>query len=127
MAANLGKGDVEIRNSSRMHMSIPMHYHIQMDEKSNGTWTGRGVLRNLSQDGAYFTCEEQLELALENIGNFIISTISPATDLPVGSDIVFKGQVKRIEPSPGGSPGYGVAVQLLSPLEIVPRNQSPGR
>jgi hypothetical protein len=126
MTSNLGEIDMEPQHSSRMHMSIPMRYRIQMPDPSKGPWIGQGVLKNLSQNGAYFTCEDHLELDLEHIGNFTISTISPSPDLPVNSDIVFQGLVKSIEPSPGGSPGYGVAVQLLSPLEIVPRNQSPG-
>jgi hypothetical protein len=112
---------MEIRQSQRMHMSIPIRYRIQMPESSEGPWTGQGVLKNLSQGGAYFTCEDHLQLDLEIIGYFTISTISPSTDLSINSDIVFKGLVKRIEPSPEGSNGFGVAVQLLSPLEIVPR------
>lgn len=117
---------MEIRQFPRMHMSIPINYLIQMEESSQGPWIGPGVLKNLSQSGAYFLCEDHLELGMDNIGNFTISTTSASSDLPVNSYIVFKGLVKRIEPSPGGSNGFGVAVQLLSPIEIVPKNQSPG-
>jgi hypothetical protein len=38
---------------------------------------------------------------------------------------VFKGLVKRIEPPSEKSASFGVAVQLLSPIKVVLKDQNP--
>jgi hypothetical protein len=116
---------MEIRQFSRLNMPIPMNYRIHITEPSEGLWIGQGVLKNLSQGGAFFTCEDPLPLVKGNSGTFTISIISPSPDFPVSSHIVFKGLVKRIEPPTEGVTGFGVAVQLLSPMELVPKDQVP--
>jgi hypothetical protein len=116
---------MENRQFSRMYMSIPMNYRIHIPEPSEVLWIGQGVLQNLSQSGAFFTCEDPLPLVKGNGGTFTISIISPSPDFSVSSHIVFKGLVKRIEPPTKGDTGFGVAVQLLSPMELVPQDQVP--
>jgi len=116
---------MEDRQFSRMHMPIPINYRIHLSETSEGLWMGQGVLKNLSQGGAFFTSEDPLPLVMGNSGTFTISIISPSPDLPVGYHIMFKGLVKRIGPPTEGATGFGVAVQLLSAIELLPKDQVP--
>jgi len=116
---------MENRQFSRMNMSIPINYRIHISEPSERLWIGQGVLKNLSQGGAFFTCEDPLPLVMGNSGIFTIDIISLSPDFPVSSLIVFKGLVKRIEPPTEGATGFGVAVQLLSPVELLPKDQVP--
>jgi hypothetical protein len=116
---------MEDRQFSRMNMPIPMNYRIHISETSEGLWIGQGVLKNLSKGGAFFTCEDPLALAMGNSGTFTISIISLSPDFPVRYHIVFKGLVKRIEPPTEAATGFGVAVQLLSPMALLPKDQVP--
>ncbi len=110
-----------IRRFSRMNMPILINYRIHISEPSEEVWISQGVLKNLSQGGAFFTCEYPPPLAEGNTGTFIISILSPSPDVPVGSQIVFQGMLKRIEAPAEGAAGFGVAVQFLSPVELVPK------
>jgi hypothetical protein len=106
-------------------MPIPMRYRIHISEPSEGLWIGQGVLKNISVGGAYFTCEDNVQLEMGHSGTFTISNISASSAFPVNADIVFKGLVKRVEPSPEKSAGFGVAVQFLLPIEVVTKDQNP--
>jgi len=116
---------MESRQFPRMHMPIPMRYRIHISEPSEGLWIGQGVLKNISAGGAYFTCEDNVQLDMGHSGTFTISNISASPAFPVNSAIVFKGLVKRIEPPTEKSASFGVAVQFLSPIEVVPKDQNP--
>ena len=116
---------MEMRQFPRMHMPIPMRYRIHISEPSEGLWIGQGVLKNIGGGGAYFTCEDDVQLDIGHSGTFTISIISVSHPFPVNSDLVFKGLVKRIEPPTEKSASFEVAVQLLSPIEVVPKDQNP--
>jgi len=116
---------MEMRQFPRMQMPIPMRYRIHISEPSEGLWIGQGVLKNISEEGAYFTCEDDLQLDMGHSGTFTFSIISASPAFPVNSDIVVKGLVKRIEPPTEKSASFEVAVQLLSPIEVVPKDQNP--
>jgi hypothetical protein len=115
----------EMRQFLRMHMPVTMRYRIHISEPLERLWVGHGVMKNISDGGAYFTCEDDLQLDMGHSGIFTISIISSLPDFPVNSDIVFKGLVKRIEAPSDKSASFGVAVQILATLEIVPRDQDP--
>jgi acetoin utilization protein AcuB len=115
----------EMRQFLRMHMPLTMRYHIHISEPSERLWGGQGVMKNISDGGAYFTCEDDLQLDVGYSGIFTISIISSLPDFPVNSDIVFKGLVKRLEPPTAKSASFGVAVQFLPPMAIVPKDLNP--
>ncbi|MCX5890337.1 MAG: PilZ domain-containing protein [Deltaproteobacteria bacterium] len=116
---------MEKRQSLRMNLPVPMKYRLHISEPSEKVRIGEGVLKNLSQGGVFFTCEDPLSFAIGNTGIFTIIIISPSLDSPESSHIVFTGLVKRIELPTEGATGFGVAVQLLSPLEVVAKDLPP--
>lgn len=106
---------MEKRGSSRMNLPVPMKFRLHISEPSEEVRIGEGVLKNISRGGVYFTCEDPLSLAIGNSGTFTFFIL----DSQQRCHMVFKGVVHRIVLPIEGDTGFGVAVQLMSPLEIV--------
>jgi hypothetical protein len=108
---------MERRQYPRIHMPLPMEYQIRNPE-SGETVSGQGVLKNFSSDGAYFTSGDRLPLEVGQVRDFTLRLIPAVPHLPKAPPIKFKGQVIRLEPQQGDPADFGVAVKLLSRLEI---------
>jgi hypothetical protein len=99
-------------------MPLEMEYLIHFPE-SGETLSGKGVLKNLGPNGAYFTCVGQTKLEAGQVSNFTLS-LSPAGPSAKTSQVRFRGLVLRLEPVAEEPGQVGVAVRFMSPLETSP-------
>jgi c-di-GMP-binding flagellar brake protein YcgR len=107
-----GSKMIERRAHTRVYISLPMEYQVQFEDAANA-WGSKAVLKNISQGGLYFECENLPELKRGSIGDFTFNTIPPRYSF-INSPIKAQAVVKRIESGIAGSSKFGVAVQFLT-------------
>jgi hypothetical protein len=110
------KKQKERRRFPRLYTSAPIVYR----SRQGGTGTlasGKGVLKNISLGGAYFSCQEPCHLTPGDVREFVIDTIA-VPYFPHVSRFKAQAKVVRLEPASYEGAGPGVAIQFLSPLAI---------
>jgi PilZ domain len=103
---------VERRSHIRFYFSLPMDFQVQVAD-SDEAWESKAVLKNISQGGLYFECQDIPQLKRGIVGEFTFTTTPPKYSF-INSPIKAQAVVKRIEPRVAGSANFGVAVQFLS-------------
>lgn len=103
---------MERRQHIRFYFSLPMEFQVQVPD-SEESWESRAVLKNISQGGLYFECENLPQLKRGNVGEFTFVTEPPKYSF-INSPIKAHAVVKRIEPRVAGSSNFGVAVQFIN-------------
>ncbi len=114
---------MEKRKHPRLETSSPMEY--QLPVKGWGTvWSLKGVLKDISVGGFYFTCKNRLWM---DVGDILHFNIDVAPLLQADSQdlnyLGVQGLVVRIEYLGLGSDPCGVGVQLLELLDFASEEQ----
>jgi hypothetical protein len=102
----------ERRQHIRFYFSLPMKFEAQLPD-SGESWECQATLKNISQGGLYFVCENLPQLKRGNVAEFTFNTTPPKYGF-IKSPIKAQAEVKRIEPRIAGTDDFGVAVQFLS-------------
>jgi hypothetical protein len=108
---------MEKRSLPRLYTSLPMEYHILLP-KTGESWSGPGVLHNISAKGILFSCEAPPPLEVGQTRDFTLVITQTQSNLPANSRLRFTGLVARIEPPKTDAPHYRVAVELISELDL---------
>lgn len=108
---------MEMRRYQRLNVSLAVKYQAGLRE-SEKSWSGEGLLQNISLGGIYFTCEASLLLEPGQVHNFSIAASTPGDKLRLASRLAARGVVMRVEPPAAGSSACGVAVKFLTPLQF---------
>jgi c-di-GMP-binding flagellar brake protein YcgR len=103
---------IERRTHTRIYISLPMEYQVQFEDAED-SWASKATLKNISQGGLYFECENLPQLKRGSIAEFTFNTI-PARYSFINSPIKAEAEVKRIETHVAGTSNFGVAVQFMS-------------
>ena len=108
---------MEKRKYPRLETASPMEYHLPI--KGWGTaWSMKGVQKDISLQGFYFTCKSRLWMDVGDILNFNIDVAPIRTGSQDLSYLSVQGMVVRIEYLGPGSDPCGVGVKLLEQLDF---------
>lgn len=110
---------MENRRFPRLAKCLPLEYSCRLPD-SGEVCSGKGFSQDISLGGIYFKCEKtRLDCGL--LINLIITEI---IHQPIGYETLkfnVEGRVVRREPPRDQTPGYGVAVQFLRPMDLSSR------
>ena len=79
-----------------------------------------GVLKNFSLGGLYFTSKELPPVEKGDIRDLAFNTTPPQLD--IASYCKAQAKVVRLEPLEKDIMNFGVAMEFITPLEIMPSN-----
>lgn len=108
---------MEKRKYSRFETFSPMKYHLPVKGLGTTTaWKLKGVMKDISAGGFYFTSENRLWMAVGDTLDFEID-VSPLQPDPhdIGY-LTLQGMVTRIEYLGPMSDPWGVGVKFQQPL-----------
>lgn len=109
--------DMERRKYPRLTTASPMEYHLPV--KGLGiVWALKGILKDISLGGFYFTCENRLWMDLGDILDFNIDVAPLKPDSQDLNYLSVQGMVVRIEYLGLGADPCGVGVKFLQPLDV---------
>ena len=107
---------MEKRRFPRFKTSLPATYHVR-NPKSGETWSGQGLLKNISIGGLYFTSEAPPPLEVGHIRDFDFDFDTPIpARVDFEADLALRGRVVRIEQPGLEFAPFGIAVEFVHPL-----------
>jgi hypothetical protein len=114
------------RKHRRISKLLPLKFKTDLPKAEEAQETP-GFLKNISSGGIYFKCKEPPTFGPGHIIDFNIDTSNDTNLTEKGNHFMFKGQGKviRIDPPGPNSSYYGVAVELLTPLDMTRFVRSP--
>jgi hypothetical protein len=105
---------MERRRHNRICTSIPIKIQFKLPESPEVSWTTFGVLKNLSNEGAYFISHDPPTLELGQIREVTITSIEEHPNFPGGTFINGKSRVVRIDSPETCDHEIGVALEFIS-------------
>ncbi len=104
----------ERRRHQRFYTSIPIQYHVRLPETPEVSWSGHGVLKNVSFSGVYFHSSDTPALEQGQIRDFTIMSAERPFHFSKIAFIRSKSRVVRLDPPQPGSHDFGIALEFLS-------------
>lgn len=105
---------MERRRHNRICTAIPVEIQFKKPESPEVPWTTFGVLKNLSNEGAYFICHDPPSLEPGQTREVTITPIEEHPNFPGGTFIHGKSRVVRLDSLETGNHEIGVALEFIS-------------